>query len=114
MYQRHVPSRRSQWRCAISPGVVQTGLPAIEIVGFREQTASTTRFEIQTASTIIYMKTNYQPTDLTDSGAILMHDEILLSEEGGERVKIHIFLRLTRWQHALNSESMPPLIATTC
>ncbi len=51
----------------------------VEIVGFQGQTAPTTRFEIQTAPTTIYVKANYQPTGFTDSGAVLMHDEILLS-----------------------------------
>ena len=44
----------------------------IEIVGFQGQTASTTYFEIQTAPTTIYVKTNYQPTGSTDSGAVLI------------------------------------------
>ncbi len=41
---------------------IGAGLPTVEIVGFRGQTASTTKFEIQTAPTTIYVKTNYQPT----------------------------------------------------
>lgn len=49
-----------------------------------------TRVEIQTASITMYVETNYQPTGSTNSGAILIHDEILLSVGGG-RIKIHIY-----------------------
>ena len=48
------------------------GMAIVEIVGFQGQTVSTTYFEIQTASTIIYVKINYQSTGLTDSGAVLI------------------------------------------
>ena len=48
----------------------------VETVGFRGQTASTTRFEIQTTSITIYVKTNYQPTGSTDSGAVLVQNLI--------------------------------------
>ena len=48
------------------------GMAIVEIVDFQGQTASTTYFEIQTASTIIYMKINYQPTDSTDSKVVLI------------------------------------------
>ena len=46
----------------------------VETVGFRGQTAPTTRFEIQTTPTTIYVKTNYQPTDSTDSGVVLVQN----------------------------------------
>ena len=49
-----------------------SGMAIVEIVGFQEQTAPTTYFEIQTAPTTIYLKTNYQPTDSTDSEAVLI------------------------------------------
>ena len=55
----------------------------VEIVGFGGQTAPTITFQIQTAPTTIYVKSNYQTTGSTDSGAFLMHDEILLSWGGG-------------------------------
>ena len=50
----------------------KAGMAIVEIVGFQEQTAPTTYFEIQTAPTTIYVKTNYQPTGSTDSEAVLI------------------------------------------
>ena len=46
-------------------------LAMVEIVGFPRQTASTTRFEIQSATNSMYVKTNYQTIYATDSGASL-------------------------------------------
>ena len=48
------------------------GLAMVEIVGFRGQTAPTTRIEIKTAPTTTYMKTNYLTISATDSGAVLV------------------------------------------
>ena len=69
---------------------LSAGLPTVEIVGFRGQTAPTTRCEIQTAPTTICVKTNYQPTGSTDSGAVLVYEEILLSGGGGGKRKIYV------------------------
>ena len=109
--RRRRSGKQWQFMAAAAAAAGGPGTAMVETVGFRGQTAPTITFEIQTTPTTIYVRTNYQPTGSTDSEAVLMHDEILLSGGrsvwGGEWVHLYQISSALRVSALLRPTNQP-------